>query len=267
MAIDTSNMALPLPTKAQTATPTSPFQSTDPTKPAVGFAQAPQVDKVEAAKAEKFAWSPNQSNQGLDIGTARTMTENQRLQRTAQNQLNEQAKAEKLKVDQQIQTEDAAIAAIRSEMATLNGRMSSIKSEMTSVQAEIDRRREEARKAEEANRLAREAASRQVAAQPVYQAPAQTTPGGGWIGQDYYNDVNAARITSANTMAAMSRGPSAQAQEYEAAAARMAQIDAEKRGIAGAYSDANRDRAAALDREYQALLTRRGALKAQYGFN
>ena len=108
------------------------------------------VDKQQAAKAQTFAYSPDQARQGLDIGVARRTEESQRTYKVLQNQQTQATLQEIKRVEQQIASERQKAEEARAQAAAARSQVSQINSQIAAIRAQI----------EEANRAAAEAARR-----------------------------------------------------------------------------------------------------------
>lgn len=109
-------------TKATTATPMTAYTPTPVTL-------AGEQSK-EAAKAQKFAWAPDQATQALNIDKERRAAEATRAYKTQQNQQVEATKAEIARIE-------ALIAAENSKIGTLQGAISGLDSQIVSLNSQI----------------------------------------------------------------------------------------------------------------------------------
>lgn len=193
-----SQSKIPLPAPIAPVKPIPPVTSN--IQQPVQVSPSPTVDSVSATNKVAIGWSPDQARQGLDITAQRTDAEKKRVYKQAQLQVLEQLNQQIKTTEGEIATESSAISQLQGEIGSLTGQVSSMQNEASSLESQIAAAREAARRAAEAAEAARQAAQRQ---QPTQQAsPASyETPNGGWIGQDYYADVNAARAASAAAMA------------------------------------------------------------------
>ena len=97
----------------------------------------PAVNKQEAAKAQTFAYSPDQARQGLDIGVARRTEESQRTYKTLQNQQIFSVRQEISKLEQQISAATSAAAAARGSAQSARSSLSGMQSSMAQAQANL----------------------------------------------------------------------------------------------------------------------------------
>jgi chromosome segregation ATPase len=95
------------------------------------------VDKQRAAKAQTFAYSPDQARQGLDIGVARRTEESQRTYKVLQNQQTQATLQEIKRVEQQIVSENQKANEARSQAAQARGQVGSINSQIASINSQI----------------------------------------------------------------------------------------------------------------------------------
>ena len=97
----------------------------------------PAVNKQEAAKAQTFAYSPDQARQGLDIGVARRTEEAQRTYKTLQNQQIFSVRQEIAKLDQQISATTSQAAAARGSAQSARSSLSGMQSSIAQAQANL----------------------------------------------------------------------------------------------------------------------------------
>lgn len=95
------------------------------------------VDKQRAAKAQTFAYSPDQARQGLDIGVARRTEESQRTYKVLQNQQTQATLQEIKRVEQQIASENQKANEARSQAAQARGQIAGINSQIASINSQI----------------------------------------------------------------------------------------------------------------------------------
>jgi hypothetical protein len=97
----------------------------------------PAVNKQEAAKAQTFAYSPDQARQGLDIGVARRTEEAQRTYKTLQNQQIFSVRQEISKLNQQISDATSQAAAARGSAQSARSSLSGMQSSIAQAQANL----------------------------------------------------------------------------------------------------------------------------------
>jgi outer membrane murein-binding lipoprotein Lpp len=208
--------------------------------------QAAPVSKVDATAGAAVGWSPDQARQGLDITTQRSAAESQRVYKRAQAQVLTQLQQQIQATEAEISTETAAINQLQSDISGLQGQIGQLNSQISSMQQQIAAAKEAARRAAE------EAARQAAMAKPVAQAASPAsyeTPNGGWIGQDYYADVNAARAAAAAPV----NYNSPKAQLANALRARKTELDARRDRLNTNYPQQKGFNQAALD-EYNAIV-------------
>ena len=108
------------------------------------------VDKQQAAKAQTFAYSPDQARQGLDIGVARRDEEAQRTYKVLQNQQTQATLQEIKRVEQQIADERQKAEVARGQAAQARGQVNSINSQIAAIQAQIAEANQQAERARQA---------------------------------------------------------------------------------------------------------------------
>jgi hypothetical protein len=199
------DLALPkpvgIPMVDATKTSAVPTTQTQPVQPAPAIPVDQAVDKA-AREAEKFAWSPDQGKQVSGIMDTQRNEYNQRADRVAKNQMTQQTLTEIERVKGLIAAEVEAIRVLTGEISTINGEISKINSEISSTQSAIDSARAEVTSINSvpvtvASSTSSYSAPASSSPTQSYQAP-PSSPGGGWIGGDYYDNVEAARA-AANT--------------------------------------------------------------------